>query len=312
MLLSVIIPAYNAVWYLPACLGSVFALPLAEDEMEVLVIDDGSTDETPQLLESWRAEHRNLRCFRQLNQGQSVARNLGIDKAQGEYIFFVDADDALTQPCPLPVEAMRAGKYDIIGMETLVEETDGTQHRYCHQIFPVDRDFATGRDYLRDHNVLGIVYGYLFRTCFVQEHPQLRFTPGIYHQDEEFVVKAFCLGGAFVYQAGYTYIYVTREGSSIHTFTQERKERLMSDTMTVMQRLMDFGTADVDVRNAMRCKMGWMTFDVFKLLVLQHHTLRFSWQVSRRLAAMGAIPALLRSLPYIVRYRYDQHHRSRI
>ena len=286
MLLSVIIPAFNVARYLPTCLESIFALPLSEEDMEVLVIDDGSTDETPHILATWRADHRNLRCFRQPNQGQSVARNLGIEEAKGNYIFFVDGDDALTQPCPLPVEVMRRGQYDMIGMETLFEDSDGTRRRYCRQQFPVGHEYATCRNYLRGHNVLGIVYGYLFRTRFIQQNMELRFTAGIYHQDEEFVVKAFCLGGPFTYQSGYTYIYYKHEGSSIHTFTKERKERLMRDTMTVMQRLKDFGNTNPVIENAMRCKMRWLSVDVVRLLVRQRHSFSFSCKILRQLLSI--------------------------
>ncbi len=282
MLLSVIIPAYNVEKYLQKCLDSVFALPLREDEMEVLVIDDGSTDSTAEILVQNAEVHSNLRLFYQENQGQSVARNLGIEEAKGDYIFFVDSDDALTTPCPLPVEAMNSGKYDMIGMETFFEDSDGTQRRYCRQQFPIDEEFSTCREYLKTHNVLGIVYGYLFRTSFIRQYAELRFTPGIYHQDEEFIVKAFCLGGPFVYKQGYTYIYYRHEGSSIHTFTKERKQRLMCDTMTVMQRLKDFGNTDANIKKAMRCKMHWLSVDVVRLLIRQRHSFSFSFSILRQ------------------------------
>lgn len=167
-------------------------------------------------------------------------------------------------------------------METFFEDSDGTQRRYCRQQFPIDEEFATCREYLKTHNVLGIVYGYLFRTSFIRQHAELRFTPGIYHQDEEFVIKAFCLGGSFVYKQGYTYIYYRHEGSSIHTFTKERKQRLMCDTMTVMQRLKDFGNTDVDIKKAMRCKMRWLSVDVVRLLIRQRHSFSFSFSILRQ------------------------------
>ena len=312
MQLSIIIPAYNVERYVQACLDSVFALPLSEDEMEVLVIDDGSTDETPQILAKNAVRHQNLRLYRQENQGQSVARNLGIALAQGEYILFVDADDALTNPCPLPLEAMQSGKYDMIGVETLFEDADGHRRRYCHQTFPFDKEYATGRAYLKDHNVLGIVYGYVFRTSFVKGNPDLRFTPGIYHQDEEFIIKAFCLAQGFVYKQGYTYIYYKHEGSSIHTFTRERKEKLLNHTMIVMQRLKDFASHDKSLQQDLTCKMGWLTFDNLLLLIRQKHTFCFSCQIVRQLFTLGMLPVLLKTLPYILRYRYDQYRSTRL
>lgn len=282
MLLTVIIPAYNVEKYIQTCLDSVFALPLCEDEMEVVVIDDGSTDTTPQLLAENAARHQNMRVLTQQNQGQSVARNLGIEEAQGKYIYFVDADDALTSPCPLPLLHLKAEKYDMIGLEMLIQNFDGSRKRYCHQTFPYDQEYATGREYLSHHNVLGIVYGYLFRTDFLKAHAELRFTPGIYHQDEEFVVKAFCLSGSFVYKQGYTYIYYKRKGSSIHTFTKERRERLMNDTMIVMHRLKSFAQ-ERRFQKDIRHKMRWLTIDVIRLLIRQHHSPGFAFGIVRQL-----------------------------
>mgnify|MGYP003311839546 CR=1 FL=1 len=303
MLLSVIIPAYNVERYVQACLDSVFALPLSESEMEVLVIDDGSTDNTPQILAENALRHSNLRVMRQPNQGQSVARNWGIEEAQGEYILFVDADDELTEPCPLPWVEMKSGKYDMIGLETLFEDTQG-RRRYCRQIFPYDQEFPTCADYLKAHNVLGLVYGYVFRTQFIKTHSDLRFTPGIYHQDEEFVVKAFCLGKGFVYKQGYTYVYYKREGSSIHTDTRERKETLMNHMMIVLHQLKDFAK-EKGFPDTIQCKMGWMTLDVFRLLVRQRHTLLFSMGIFRKLVSLGMIPDFVRSVPYFISYHHD-------
>lgn len=301
MLLSVIIPAYNVERYVQACLDSVFALPLSESEMEVLVIDDGSTDNTPQILAKNALHHNNLRVMRQPNQGQSVARNWGIEEAQGEYIFFVDSDDALTTPCPLPWAEMKMGKYDMIGLETLYEDSQG-RRRYCRQTFPYDQEFLACAEYLKTHNVLGLVYGYVFRTQFVKTNPDLRFTPGIYHQDEEFVVKAFCLGQGFVYKQGYTYIYYKREGSSIHTDTQERKERLMRDMMIVVSRLKCWqpeGVSAQTLAEVMNYKLSWLSVDVLRLLIRERHDWEFTAGVLGQLSFHQLYP-----LPFCAELKY--------
>ena len=82
------------------CLNSILQLPLAADEREIIVIDDGSdtsfcNDETAGSVLNVDSSKRNVRLFRQDNQGVSIARNKGIELAQGEYIQFVDADDML-------------------------------------------------------------------------------------------------------------------------------------------------------------------------------------------------------------------------
>lgn len=88
---SVIIPVYNNVKYLERCLKSVFSQNM--EQMEVICIDDGSTDESILILSDYANRYGNLRLFHQENKGAGSARNLGIAKASGEFIAFLDADD---------------------------------------------------------------------------------------------------------------------------------------------------------------------------------------------------------------------------
>ena len=112
MRFSIIIPAYNAEAYLQRCLDSIFSQEF--EDYEVVVINDGSTDDTAELLVQYAAGHTNLRVITQSNQGMATARNRGIDKAKGEYILFVDSDDEL-MPHALSNLAPQINGEDIIG-----------------------------------------------------------------------------------------------------------------------------------------------------------------------------------------------------
>lgn len=91
---SVIIPAYNAEKYLSEAIESVLAQTLAD--IEILVIDDGSTDNTALIADTYSRKYENVRVIHKANEGVSKARNVGIDSAMGEYVLFLDSDDALT------------------------------------------------------------------------------------------------------------------------------------------------------------------------------------------------------------------------
>lgn len=93
MLLSYIIPFYNAGASIVACLDSIYSDGSAEDDYEVIVVDDGSKDDGAEVVEKYAERHSNLRLIRQKNGGASAARNHGLDEAHGEWIRFVDADD---------------------------------------------------------------------------------------------------------------------------------------------------------------------------------------------------------------------------
>ena len=90
-MISVIIPVYNKEEYLRQCVDSVLAQSCRD--LEILLVDDGSTDESPAICRAYEKEDSRVRVIEKENGGASSARNLGIEEAKGEYIGFVDADD---------------------------------------------------------------------------------------------------------------------------------------------------------------------------------------------------------------------------
>lgn len=95
MLLSFIIPAYNCARYIGTCLDSVLAQGLDKNDYEVIVINDGSTDDTEQIVRAYCLGNENFRLISTPNQGAGLARNEGIVRAGGRYVYFMDADDRL-------------------------------------------------------------------------------------------------------------------------------------------------------------------------------------------------------------------------
>ena len=98
-LISVIVPVWNGEATLLACVESILTQSLRD--MEIILVDDGSTDGTWALMESLREKDERIRILRQENGGVSEARNAGIEQSRGTYIRFVDADDKL------PPDSMR-------------------------------------------------------------------------------------------------------------------------------------------------------------------------------------------------------------
>ncbi|MBP6281893.1 MAG: glycosyltransferase [Leptotrichiaceae bacterium] len=91
MKLSIIIPAYNTEEYIGQCIESV--LNIKEIENEIIIINDGSTDKTFEILKKYESKNSNIKLITQNNQGASVARNRGIKESTGDYIYFLDSDD---------------------------------------------------------------------------------------------------------------------------------------------------------------------------------------------------------------------------
>ena len=127
--ISVIIAAYNAEEYLSETMDSIFLQTMDNPDYEVIVVNDGSSDNTLSILNSYKANYSNLTIIDKENGGPSFARNAGLDIAKGEYIFFFDADDileldALTSMYDAASEKqadLLIGKYDIFNRHTTIE-----------------------------------------------------------------------------------------------------------------------------------------------------------------------------------------------
>lgn len=170
-LVSVVVPVYNAEPYLRKCLDSLFGQTLKE--IEIIAVDDGSTDGSGKILNECAARDRRLKVIHQENAGVSAARNRGIKAARGRYLTFVDADDRIDRQalCYLCFEAERL-QTDILLFNYAACE-NGLYHR-CPLLDELYRrfgdrafDYAEGKDLL--YYVHGTAAGKFYRTRMIRE-----------------------------------------------------------------------------------------------------------------------------------------------
>ena len=109
---SVIIPVYNVENYLPRCLDSLLAQNYAD--LEILLIDNGSKDQSGQICEDYATKFSNITAYHIPNKGVGSARNFGLAKAKGEFICFVDADDYLEGNLFSDVESQLDSQLDLL------------------------------------------------------------------------------------------------------------------------------------------------------------------------------------------------------
>lgn len=108
--ISFIVPVHNAEEYLPACIDSL--LGQTGCKTEILLVDDGSTDASSEICDSYARKYADIRVFHKANGGVSSARNLGTANASGEWIWFVDADDVLEDGALAEISRYHTGLYD--------------------------------------------------------------------------------------------------------------------------------------------------------------------------------------------------------
>ena len=213
-LVSVVIPVYNVEQFLPACLDSV--LEQTHENLEILLVNDGSRDGSGQICEDYAARDSRIRLIHQENQGLSGARNTGIRAATGKYITFVDSDDAIHRDMVrYLLKLMQGHQADLSACQKQPIREDGT---------PIRDDSAAlsrvleGTDACMDALVRSgdlevCAWGKLYRTEMFRE---VTYPLGKYHEDvfTTYRLAAQCsriaIGSRKLYQ------YRQRGGSIMH------------------------------------------------------------------------------------------------
>ena len=187
MLLSIIVPVYNTEAYLPACLGSICAQADVVADVEVWIIDDGSPDDSISVIREFQRMYPQLiNVIRKENGGLSDTRNAGLERARGDFVWFVDSDDSVPDDCLKELLAvLRDTRADYLLFDALQVDDQGlvtgkfTTMRPADPIVRVPFTAENVQSYFSRH----MVWMRLFRRSFIGD---LRFPVGITHEDIHF------------------------------------------------------------------------------------------------------------------------------
>ena len=249
MKLSIIVPIYNVAPYLRKCVDSLLAQDISD--YEIILVDDGSPDECPQICDQYAEHYSNIKVIHQANAGLSAARNSGIKFAHGDYIMFVDSDDYL-QPNVLGalMEQVERDNLDVLRFRYQNVRESG-------EAFAPYKDMTNYNDYsstptdglLFLNERMGTqCYAVQFlvrREIVLQE----RFTPGIYFEDTDWTPRMLLRAERVASTDLVVYNYLWREGSitlSQKDITKQRKQ--LQDKMGLLERLNKWGNQVVDRR----------------------------------------------------------------
>ena len=218
---SIIIPVYNASDSIRKMLDSILAQTL--NEFEVLMIDDGSTDESGRILDEYSAKDKRFKAFHKQNEGVAMARQLGIDNAKGEYCIHADADDRMdsTMLEELYTEA-KAKDADVVIADYFVCSKQG--ETVCKQQ-PSDLSPEHVLQDMFDNKLFGALWHKLVRTDLYRKY-NAKFFKGINHCEDLLIwVQLLQHPEVMVsYLPKAYYHYVVNDNSITRHFTHETYE----------------------------------------------------------------------------------------
>lgn len=175
---SVIVPIYNTAEYIEVCIRSL--LDQKQSDFEIIAIDDGSTDNSAELLERLAAGDKRLRIYRQENAGQGMARNFGLSKARGRFVAFVDSDDVVAPDFFSRIaQKLSDPELDVVSFGILFRNPAGrtVATRSTATTFTSSGD-TIFLDAMLDRNFMSVVWNKIYRRSLLVENeitfPKLR------------------------------------------------------------------------------------------------------------------------------------------
>lgn len=220
MRLSIIVPVYNVEQWLNRCLDSLYKQELSEDEFEVILVNDGSTDNSLSIAEAFAKHHSNIRIISRANGGLSAARNTGLEYAQGDYVWFVDSDDFIEPNSIKPIlQNAEDNELDMMCFFFQFTFEDGHTEQYIYRPKYKDR-IMTGDEFVVKTGFVMSPWASLYRRQFLVDN-SLRFKEGILHEDEEFSPRAQFLAKRIAHTDAIVYNYFQRFGSIMKSSRSE-------------------------------------------------------------------------------------------
>lgn len=207
MRLSIIIPMYNASQYIERCINSIYHQGLNVNEFEVIVINDGSTDNSLEIVKDYFTSYKNIRFFSQKNSGQGAARNLGIKHATGEYILFLDSDDfLLPQSINKILSIVKHVSCDVINFLMEVElPTGNVKESYLYH-YDYDKIYSGKELLLRTGINIGSACSSLYKRSFILQN-NIFFPVDMKHEDVFFSYQIYTFASRVIFTKTYAYYY---------------------------------------------------------------------------------------------------------
>ena len=242
--LSILIPAYNVERWLPRCLNSI--LSQVEGDIEIVIVDDGSTDTTLQCANEFAEKWNDIRVFFKHNEGVGAARNYLLDKACGEFVWFVDSDDYIAEGALRHILSELNSTIDLLSVS------------YNGGVFTPFEGSAT--EYIQKGYINGYLWTKIIRRSVIED-AHIRFDPQRYSQEDWFfLMQVYPLLGNIKQITLQAYVYCDdNENSVMREAHAEHTRRNVADSRETICNFKRFIDSHRD-QSYSRAYEQWMNF----------------------------------------------------
>ncbi len=253
---SVIIPVYNVEKYIDRCLKSIISQNY--DDLEIIVVDNGSTDSSGSICDTYANEHSNISVYHIENHGVGSARNFGLSKARGEFIYFVDSDDYLVGNLFAEFEDKLTPDLDLLVFSYYNSfEQEMTEKNRTKKILPYNGsydkyDFSKIFKDLFLSDMLYTVWNKIYRREFLLEN-NFSFEQYELGEDVRFNLDVYReVNKIYLSQDSY-YVYVTgRKGSAMSGYNPKRLQYQLQELKMVDSLLKDWHIDSSNLDNTVK------------------------------------------------------------
>ena len=234
--LSIIIPMYNAEKYIGICLDSILGSNLLKEEYEIVIVNDGSKDKSPEIAKGYSSKFSHVTYLTQENQGQSTARNYGIKTCKGEYVWCVDADDkVISEQLPKIIEALDEYKnLDILAiqLQNVTEEGQYLDVECSQPTLEHNKVLSGVEAILSGYNPSSICALITKKQLFIDNN--IFFVKGITHQDVELTYRLMPCAMKVVFSDIIPYLYIYHPNSTSKSMVPEKKIKYIKDDIYII------------------------------------------------------------------------------
>lgn len=296
--ISIIVPVYNVEIYLKKCILSIIDPQVSTEDYELIVINDGSTDNSRNILSELQIEYPFIQIIDKENGGLSSARNAGLKQASGEYIFFIDSDDWIAEDSlSFLINWLKKYKADIY-LFGICEVTENKNKKSITGSLSPNNIIYSIEDYLTIYTLRSSAWQGLFARKLFTKH-NLTFKEGFISEDDDFTVRIFSTAQNIICNNKIIYYYYQRSGSI--SKSKKLEQKFLNDKLILMKELDSYiQSFDGQLKQGLQRKMNFLAVDFIRIIIRRNHTNNTIDWALQELRDIGYYP--LRKAKYSIKY----------